>query len=131
MQRNAQDFVGPTECAIRRGDVNRGVKGSDLGGQYVDIGRAELVTREQQARERFLGELAHLDGILERRAIAAKGRGIDCTGDRNDVEIERRRKSAVKLKLLFAVETPGRQCREVQKPQVHVFLYLVRVLSRQ
>jgi len=36
----------------------------------------------------------HLDGILERRAGAAKDRGIDRAGDRNDVEIECRRKAA-------------------------------------
>ena len=97
MQRDAQDVVGPAERAVRRGDFNRGVKGGDLGGQHIDIGHLQLIARKQLARERLLGKLAHLDGILEHRAIAAKDRGIDRAGDRNDVEIECRRKAAVKL----------------------------------
>ncbi len=131
MQSGAQNVIGPAEGAVRRGDFNLGVKGRDLGGERVDVGRTQLVAQEQPARERLLGELQHLDGILERRAIAAKDRGIDRTGDRNHVEIERRRKPAVELEFPFAVETPGRQCREVQKPETDVLLYLVRVSSRQ
>jgi hypothetical protein len=39
LQRYAQNVVGPAEGAVRRGDINRGVKGCDLGGQHVDIQR--------------------------------------------------------------------------------------------
>ena len=88
--------------------------------------------RGEDAREqRVLGELPHLDGVLERRAISADARGVDRAGDGDDLEIDRRRETSVQLQLSIAIEMAGGQPREIQEAQIDSLLDLVGMAACQ
>ena len=106
----------------RRPRVERG----DFGSERVHVGRRQLVAFDHARQQSRLIELPHLDGVLEREAVAAQDRRVDGSGDRDDVEIDRRGETPIEPQLLLAEEPPLRQRREVEELEADSLLDLVR-----
>ena len=122
-----QYSVGRAKAGAGRRNHDRSVELRDLHCQHIDIRGRKFPAREEPARELVLRELAHLYRVFERRALAADDRSVDASGNRDDVEVQRGREASIEPQLLFAEEAPRRERREIEKPEVHRLLELVRV----
>ncbi|MNN55592.1 hypothetical protein D3C81_1704750 [compost metagenome] len=58
------------------------VEAGDLLGHFVDMGRGQFAVGLQGAEQPVLRELAHLQYVLDGRAVAAQLRRLDAAGDR-------------------------------------------------
>ena len=131
LPRDPQDRVRRPEARALARRLDAAVESGDLRGQRVDVGGTQRAGCQHPARERLLRELAHLHRVLDDGPITTNDRPVDAAGDRDDVEIDRRREPAIEAQLLLAVELPLREGREVQEPEVDRLLDLVGVRARQ
>src|SRR2546422_4920922 len=95
LQRALQDVFGCSKRALSGCNVDRSMERGHLGRQGVDVRTAEFVAFEQAACQCVLRKLAHLHRILQRSSAAAEYRCLDATGNGDNVEVERWRKTPI------------------------------------
>jgi len=81
--------------------------------------------------ERVLRKAAHPDRILHRRALPSNGKVRALPGDWHDPQVQRRSRAAVQPHFLLAIEPPYVERGEIEEPEIHRLLDLVRMDARQ
>ena len=103
-------------------------------GQSIDHPDTEGLSGQQAVKQRRLGKAAHLHRILEGAAIspiASEHWRIGRARDRNHGAIDFRRQASIQPKFFLATQPPLFQCAEIEKAEIHRFLYLVGITANQ
>src|SRR5262249_39113351 len=90
----------------------------------------ERSTLEPPIEPRVVRELAHLDGVLDRR-LSADARGFRIPADRHDAQVELRREPPIEPQLFPAEVPPAIERAEVEEWKFDGLLDLVGVRAGQ
>ena len=131
LDRQVENLAARSKARAGFGPRRRRVKRGHDGGQRIDVRSRQRLPGEDAGEQRVLGELTHLDGILDCRAISADARGVDRARDGDDLEIDRRSETSVQLQLSLAIEMAGGQRREIEEPEVDSLLDFVCMAACQ
>jgi hypothetical protein len=100
--------------------------GDMLGQAGHELGRHRLAV--EQGR---LGKAAHPHAIFQDRPSAGDARRLERAIDRDHIQIELRRQTAVEPQLFLAIEAAPLQGREIQKAEIERLLELVGIVPGQ
>ncbi|MNE07933.1 hypothetical protein D3C80_1005730 [compost metagenome] len=114
------------------GDLRGGqVEAGDLPGQGIDMGGRQFTAGLQGAEQVVLGELAHLQHILECRTFASDLRRLGGAGDRQHFEVEVVGQALIQAQLFATEMLAGVEAGEVEEAEVDRLLDLVGIAAGQ
>ncbi len=101
------------------------VESGDLLGHFVDVLSGQFTVGLQGAEQAGLRELAHLQHILDHRAVAAQLRRFDAAGHRQHVQIQIFGQALIQTQFFSAEVLARFEAGEVEKAEIHRLLHFI------
>ncbi len=112
-------------------DIDVRVKSGHPLGECVDERRVERTAAQEVVEAVFALETAHLHRVVDRRARPAEHGQGGRAGDRNDLEVQLRRRAPVERELALAEMPACVERGEIEKAQVDRLFQLVGGVARE
>ena len=100
-----------------------------MAGEVVELRGLDLARSQKLTKQRAVGKLAHVHGVLDGRPGASQDRRISRARDGGDIQVEGWGHAAVESQLFLAQLVTACQRARIQKRQVKGLLELPGVLA--